>query len=97
MDLWGGRSYVAATMNLLLLLSALLSALTGVAASARAPEVTQAVASSAVAQAEPAVRRLRAARQTASLPALSSVAREPTSARAFPVDAEPLWASRRRE
>lgn len=97
MDVWGERSYVAAAMNLLLLLSALLSALTGVAASARAPEVTQAVATTAVARAAPAGRRVQAVRPAAFPPTLAVVAIAPVLATAAPAKAGPLWANRRRE
>ena len=72
-------------MNLLLLLSALLSALTGIGGSVRAPDLAQAVAgASAVAAVAPARRPGVAARPAFVLPGRVA-------------QAEPIWAKRPRE
>ena len=85
-------------MNLLLLLSALLSALTGVGGSVRAPDVAQAVAGASVAGTTRAPAQARVAhRPVSALPTRAAVAhRTAGSAVAFAV-AEPLWTLRRRE
>ncbi|MEG8039069.1 hypothetical protein QP166_06790 [Sphingomonas sp. LR60] len=84
-------------MNLLLILSALLSALTGVGAAARQPQVAQAVAQQVKAAAiASAARRLatRPAQPRATLVASSTM----PVARTFAIVAiEPIFASRRRE
>lgn len=83
-------------VNLLLLLSALLSALTGVTGSVRARDVPQAVAAQAR-TGEVARRRAVATRPAAVRPALAASAAAP-AARAFTLRAiAPLYASRRRE
>jgi len=85
-------------MNLLLLLSALLSALTGIGGSVRAPDMAQAVAgASAVAAVAPARRPGVAARPAFVLPGRLSQAILPRYvALALPA-AQPIWATRRRE
>ncbi|NJR79102.1 hypothetical protein [Sphingomonas corticis] len=83
-------------MNLLLLLSALLSALTGVGASARQPQVAQAVAQQARVAA-PRLAAAPAARPVAALPAPALLAAAPLAARWTLAAAEPLFAGRRRE
>ncbi len=96
-DVSAPRSYVASVMRVLLFLSVLLSALTGVGASARAPGVAQAVAGRSVqALAVVPAKHAAQARQPADLPGLRAVA----SISATPLavgTAEPLWANRRRE
>jgi hypothetical protein len=87
---------MSGTVNLLLLLSALLSALTGVGASARQPQVAQAVAQQAQAAAtvsRPAV----AHRPLIITPSLATFATEPVAVALHIAAAEPLFASRRRE
>ena len=85
-------------MNLLLLLSALLSALSGIGGSVRAPDVAQAVAGAKAAVAvAPARRPGVAARPVFALPdRASQVAASWGTALALPA-AEPIWATRRRE
>jgi hypothetical protein len=84
-------------MNLLLLLSALLSALTGVSAAVRTPQVTQSVTGSSASAAQVAARRVAVrAHPVQSLPSLSSVAGTVEVVKALP-ERQPLWASRRRE
>ena len=87
---------MSARVNLLLLLSALLSALSGVGASARQPQVAQAVAQ----QARVAAPRLAAApatRPALVLPGLAALAVAP-AARGWTLAAiEPAFATRRRE
>ena len=87
---------MSARVNLLLLLSALLSALSGGGASVRQPQVAQAVAQ----QARVAVPRLAAApaaRPAFALPALDVSARAPAAPRFALVAIEPPFATRRRE
>ena len=87
---------MSGTVNLLLLLSALLSALTGVGASARQPQVAQAVAQ----QAEAAVTASRPAaahRPVVVAPSLAMLARAPIALALRIAAVEPLFASRRRE
>jgi hypothetical protein len=87
---------MSARVNLLLLLSALLSALSGVGASARAAQVPQAVAAQAPAG-RTAQRRAAAVRPAAARLTLSTSAAAPL-ARALALPAwAPLYASRRRE
>ncbi|WP_394647650.1 hypothetical protein [uncultured Sphingomonas sp.] len=84
-------------MNLLLLLSALLSALTGVGGTARQPQVAQAVAQQVKAAAIASAARRIAARPVQALARLTTSSIAPI-ARAFALKAaEPAYASRRRE
>ena len=86
-----------AAMNLLLLLSALLSALTGVGASVRAPEPAQAVAATSIGRVAVALAPARVARRPASaLPAIARVAAIGVMEVAT-VRPAPLWVDRRRE
>lgn len=85
-------------MNLLLLLSALLSALTGVGGSVRAPDVAQAVAGRQAVETAVAERRQRvAARPVPALPTLVAQSAAGVANRFAIVPGEPLWAGRRRE
>ncbi len=87
---------MSARVNLLLLLSALLSALTGLGASVRQPQAVQAAAQQA-AKAVAAAPHAAAMRPVPALPALVRVAAAPP-ARVFAlVAAEPVFATRRRE
>jgi hypothetical protein len=85
-------------MNLLLLLSALLSALSGVGASVRSQDRAQAVAEGALSTSEAAhAQRRLTQRPQVALPTLGEAAL-PGEVRTFVlVAAEPLFASRRRE
>ncbi|GGB33327.1 hypothetical protein GCM10011380_23480 [Sphingomonas metalli] len=85
-------------MNLLLLLSALFSALSGLGAGARAPAAVQTVAEASVAR--PAARPARPAlsvRPVAERPRLAMSAVMPRIVAQPVVATVPLWASRRRE
>lgn len=83
-------------MNLLLLLSALLSALTGVVPGVRGP-AAQAVAQGAVSPQAVAVAVVRrATRPVAGPPSLQAVAASPALP-AIAVDMSSLWTDRRRE
>ncbi len=83
-------------MNLLLLLSALLSALTGVVPGVRG-QAAQAVAQGAVSPQAIAVAVVRrATRPVAGPPSLQAVAASPALP-AIAVDMSSLWADRRRE
>jgi hypothetical protein len=87
---------MSGAVNLLLLLSALLSALTGVGASARQPQVAQAVAQqarAAVTASRPAV----AHRPLITAPSLATLATAPVAVALHIAAAEPVFASRRRE
>lgn len=87
---------MSAHVNLLLLLSALLSALSGVGASARQPQVAQAVAQQARVAA-PQITTAPALRPMVALPALAAQAAAPV-ARGWSLAAiEPAFATRRRE
>lgn len=87
---------MSGTVNLLLLLSALLSALTGVGGSARQPQVAQAVAQQARA-AVTASRPAAAHRPVAAAPSLAMLAAAPFVSALRLTVSEPLFASRRRE
>ncbi|WP_156025867.1 hypothetical protein [Sphingomonas phyllosphaerae] len=88
---------MSAPVNLLLLLSALLSALTGVGGTARQPQVAQAVAQQVKAAAIASAARHLATRPAASR-ATPFVSRSAPIARVFVLVAiEPLFAGRRRE
>ena len=89
--------YVTPAMNLLFLLSALLSALAGVGTRAAGPEPVQAVAleSARVAVASKVAARF-SVRPVAALPLLPAVAHA-TLAMTFNVATIPVWATRRRE
>lgn len=84
-------------VNLLLLLSALLSAMTGIGGSARQPQVAQAVAQQVNAAAIASAARRIAARpvQRRATLAVSSIA--PVARVLALIAREPLFASRRRE
>jgi hypothetical protein len=85
-----------AVMNLLLLLSALLSALTGIGGSVRSPDVAQAVAGQSVAVAATAVRRAVPTHRPANVaPAPERIAVAVTPWALSPIQA--IWTGRRRE
>ena len=85
-------------VNLLLLLSALLSALTGVQAGARAPQATVAVTQATqVAASARAVRATVAGRPVVTVPTLLANAIAPLLPSWNLVAVEPLFLSRRRE
>lgn len=83
-------------MNLLLLLSALFSALTGVTASARAPQVATELTATVP---KPAITASvnRAMRPVAALPDLRTAADTPRVAAWALAAIEPIFAARRRE
>ena len=83
-------------VNLLLLLSALLSALTGVGGSARQAPVAQAIAQQGRAAIVSAVRKF-AARPVQPLATLVVSSAPPRATPLPPVSREPAYASRRRE
>ncbi|MEH3046910.1 hypothetical protein [Sphingomonas adhaesiva] len=84
-------------MNLLLLLSALLSALTGIGGSVRQPPVAQAVAQQTRAAVAATVAQRVAARPVQVLATLSTSAVAPIAAALALFPAEPAYATRRRE
>jgi hypothetical protein len=84
-------------VNLLLLLSALLSALTGVTGSARQPQIAQAVAQQVKAAAIASAARRIAARPVQARATLSASSVAPMARAVVPATREPLFASRRRE
>lgn len=86
------------SVNLLLLLSAILSALTGVGGGVGRLQAAPAVAQCSVDRvAARAVAIAPAMRPVAALPGLVAVARAPLTMAARVALAVPLWASRRRE
>ena len=91
--------YVQSRMNLLLLLSALFSALSGLGGSARTPASVQAVAGAAAAQVVAPARQVATTlRPVAALPDFAALARSLVAHAAFALTpATPLWADRRRE
>lgn len=96
-DAAGRRSYVAGRMNLLLLLSALLSALTGVGGAARAVEPAAAVSgieAQRVDRAQPASARILR------VPVAPPTLRQSAAGVALPpavIATIPAWLTRRRE
>lgn len=83
-------------MNLLLLLSALLSALTGIGGSVRSPDVAQAVAGQSVVAAATTARRMVPTHRPANV--VPSAPRIADMAAAWSLSpTHPLWAARRRE
>lgn len=88
---------MSAHVNLLLLLSALLSALTGVGGTARQPQVAQAVAQQARAAATVAARATAEHRPVAVPLALAILAAAPLALSWRIAASVPAYASRRRE
>jgi hypothetical protein len=85
-------------MNLLLLLSALLSALSGIGGTARAPHQARAVAGASVVAVRVAPSRAQVAhRQVSALPTPASVAPIGVVPVAPSIAAVPAWVDRRRE
>lgn len=85
-------------MNLLLLLSALLSALTGVGANVRAPERAQAVAAVSIGRVVAAIAPAHAMnRPMQGLPALAAVTLPGVHVATAVVRLIPRWIDRRRE
>ena len=84
-------------MNLLLLLSALLSALTGVVGGAQRLDAAPAVARSIGRSATLAAETVATSRPLAALPVLVAVAPLAMPVRVITARAVPLWANRRRE
>ena len=96
MDCFAHAPYVLARMNLLLLLSALLSALTGIGGSVRSPDVAQAVAGQSVVAAATTARRMVPTHRPANV--VPSAPRIADMAAAWSLSpTHPLWAARRRE
>ncbi|MFW2852434.1 hypothetical protein ACM61V_10960 [Sphingomonas sp. TX0543] len=97
LDVWLVAPYVSLRMNLLLLLSALLSALTGVGARVVAPQAVPTMTQERVARNVPAAAVVtRAVRPVMKLPTLVSVAGGITVT-IFSVRFAPAWLERRRE
>lgn len=96
-DIQRNCDYVAFAMNLLLLLSALLSALTGIGGSVRQPAAAQAVARQAQVAAVAAVHGRVAARPVQAVATLARVAVAPRWTMVAWMPAEPPFATRRRE
>ncbi|WP_156818869.1 hypothetical protein [Sphingomonas sp. Mn802worker] len=84
-------------MNLFLLLSALLSALTGIGSSARQPQLAQAVAQEKVARPVAAARVVLLARPVQAIASLARAAAAPITRGWTLLPAEPAFAGRRRE
>lgn len=98
MDDGDGRAYVVPPMNLLLLISALLSALTGVAGAVRAPQVAQAAVGTTEAAVKASPRPSAvASRPVQASPTLASVLVIGPGVTAMVAATAPLWADRRRE
>lgn len=88
---------MARSVNLLLLLSALLSALTGGTSAMRTPAAAHAVASTAAMVEARAIPARVASRPPQALPSLIVVATDVVAAAPAVGPTEPLYASRRRE
>jgi hypothetical protein len=88
---------MSARVNLLLLLSALLSALTGIGASARQPQLAQAVAQEKVARPIATARAVLLARPVQGLATLVRSALAPIARGWALMPGEPAFAGRRRE
>ena len=88
---------MSARVNLLLLLSALLSALTAIGGSARQPQLAQAVAQEKIARAPVAVRAVLLSRPVQVLAGVAALARAPIARGWSLLPAEPVFAGRRRE
>ena len=88
---------MSAPVNLLLLLSALLSALTGVGGSARQPQVAQAVSQQVKAAEIASAARRIAAQPMQGLASLAVSSIAPLARAIALVAVEPAYASRRRE
>lgn len=84
-------------VNLLLLLSALLSALTGIGGSARQPQLAQAVAQEKVSRPVVGARAVSLTRPVQALAALACAAWAPIARGWALLPAEPVFAGRRRE
>ena len=96
MDCFAHAPYVRARMNLLLLLSALLSALAGIGGSVRLPDVAQAVAGRSVAVAAAAVRRAVPTHRPANVAPIAT--RIMVAVTAWSLSpAQAIWTGRRRE
>lgn len=92
------REAYAGTVNLLLLLSALLSALTGVGTAARAPAAAQAISARTTAAAAAAqIHAVRVARRPVQATPAVAAFLGAVPLRAILVAVTPLYASRRRE
>jgi hypothetical protein len=84
-------------VNLLLLFSALLSALTGIGGGARGTQVVQAVAQGSVALATPLRRAAATARPAQQLPTIVAMVAIPSARSLVLRSVHPLYAARRRE
>ena len=84
-------------VNLLLLLSALLSAITGIGGGARGTQMVQAVAQGSVAVATPLRRAAATARPVQELPTIVALVVLPTARSLALRPIHPLYAARRRE
>lgn len=88
---------MSARVNLLLLLSALLSALTGIGGSARQPQLAQAVAQEKVARPIATARAVLLARPMQMPAGVAVLARAPIARGWSLLPGEPAFAGRRRE